>query len=230
MNHILILEGEVSKTLNTSIEALITKSLTCRAVATSNKVDFKFELQRVLFNLIILDIDIIDTSTIGLVRFARNQGVQCPILILTSELKESLHGKMNALPDVHLLVKPFHEKNIVGISEKLLKTKKVPKQLYRRFYTNQMAHLESLESGSSLLTSMYNLSRGGGYCEFEAVERVAIGEFLRVKVNLNDSDREYTLNAKVVWTVPKGRFSGRFGVGFKFVKPEDAYRSLISKM
>src|SRR5690606_24744522 len=122
--------------------------------------------------------------------------------------------RLHYMPDVHLLAEPYYEKNLIGIVRKLLISKRVPKQMYRRFNTNQIAEVEELSSGASVLTSMYNLSKGGAYCEFEAADSLSVGDYIRMKVAIPDTNSEYTFNAKVVWTTPKGRFSGRFGCGF----------------
>ena len=56
------------------------------------------------------------------------------------------------------------------------------------------------------------------------------GDLLRIKIKLNDVERAHTLNARVVWTTEKGSFSGRSGIGMKFVKPEDIHRFLMDKI
>jgi Tfp pilus assembly protein PilZ len=108
--------------------------------------------------------------------------------------------------------------------------RRVPRQVHPRYNTNVLAQIESMVTGNPLLTSMYNLSKGGAYCEFDSDETFTVGDLVKLKVNLEDTKSDYDLSAKVIWTVKKGRFSGRFGCGFKFVSTQDAYHSLISKL
>src|SRR5690606_34559234 len=108
-------------------------------------------------------------------------------------------------------------------------SRRVPKQLYPRFNTNQIAEIETLEDGGNLLTSMYNLSKGGAYCEFDSPTPVTVGDMVRVRIHLDEKNSDYAINAKVIWTTAKGRFSGRFGCGMKFVSSRDIYKTLLSK-
>lgn len=147
-----------------------------------------------------------------------------PILVLTAEISADLQNELAFYHDVHLLMKPMTENGLLGLVRKLLVAHRVPKQVYRRFNTNQIAEVEALSSGDCILTSLYNLSKGGAYCEYDGQAPMSVGDILRLKVFLNDTNSEYTFNAKVVWTTNKGRFSGRFGCGFKFVSGRGTYR------
>ncbi|MCB0350365.1 MAG: PilZ domain-containing protein [Bdellovibrionales bacterium] len=183
------------------------------------------------FHIAIIDHAVTDDDAIAIVEFLKNSGMSFPVLIITDKIQLKYNGKLNMLQDIHVMVRPVSEKNVVGLTKKLLKARQVPKQNFRRFNTNQIAEVEDLASGNSLLTSMYNLSKGGAYCEFDSRNStVAVGDLFRMKVFITDTNSEYTFSAKVVWTTPKGRFSGRYGCGFKFVNPKDVYRSQLSKV
>ena len=152
-------------------------------------------------------------------------------MVLASE-KMTPEGKkfLSELAEVHTLSAPYGDRALVGLTRKLMLARRVPRQAHRRFNTNLMAQLESMSTGNPLLTSMYNLSKGGAYCEFDSRDNISVGELIKLKINLEDTKSDYDLSAKVVWTVKKGRFSGRFGCGFKFISTQDAYHSLISKL
>jgi hypothetical protein len=83
---------------------------------------------------------------------------------------------------LNFLQKPFDDKELIGLVRKLLMTKQIPQQLYKRFRTNQLASIENLADGSRLDSNMYNLSKGGVYCEFSAEPRFAVGDVVRMKV------------------------------------------------
>jgi DNA-binding NtrC family response regulator len=177
-----------------------------------------------IFALTILDQALVDEKTIQMIDNLRRAGYAFPILVITSKIHGIHNSRLDLFHDVHVLVRPTHEKNILGLVRKLLASRRVPKQNFRRYNTNQVAQVEALTSGDNLISNMYNLSRGGAYCEFDGINGLAVGEIFRVRVYLTDTKSEYTFNAKVVWTTPKGRFSGRYGCGFKFLTAKDSYR------
>jgi Tfp pilus assembly protein PilZ len=152
-----------------------------------------------------------------------------PVLIVASNIDKHFGEQLSFLADVHMLLKPITEKSLIGLIRKLLVAHRVPKQVYQRFNTNQIAQMEALSNGDNILSSMYNLSKGGAYCEYEGQDPISVGDLLRLKVVLDETQKEYTFNAKVVWTTTKGRFTGRFGCGFKFVSAKDTYRSMLSR-
>ena len=187
------------------------------------------QLDSKVFNLTVIDQAEVTDNMMKLIDWLRTTSYSFPILIHTEKVPPQLLGKLNLLHDIHMLIKPTVDKSIIGLVRKLLVAKRVPKQQYRRFNTNQIAQMEALSSGDSLLTSMYNLSKGGAYFEYDGHAPLTIGDLCRVKVFISDTNNEFTFNAKVVWTTPKGRFSGRTGCGIKFVNSKDTYRSLLSK-
>lgn len=208
---------------------MMESQLPVQVVGAYDLASVQGQLQTHNVNIAIIDQEITDDDAIAIVEHLKKSGTSFPVLIVTDKVQLRHNGKLNLLQDIHVLVRPVFEKNIVALTRKLLQTKKVPKQNYRRFNTNQIAQVEALTSGDSLLTSMYNLSKGGAYCEFDSQRAFGIGDLFRMKVFITDTNSEYTFNAKVVWTTPKGRFSGRFGCGFKFVSAKDMYRSQLSK-
>jgi Tfp pilus assembly protein PilZ len=189
----------------------------------------KDQLATKVFSLVLMNQILFNEKSLTLIDYLKNSGHALPVLVLADKILQEYQKRLNLLLDIHILMRPVLDKNITGLVRKLLQVRSVPKQIYRRFNTNQMAQMEGLASGDNLLTSMYNLSKGGVYCEFESPSRVTIGDLFRMKVCLDETSSEYTFNAKVVWTTPKGRFSGRTGCGMKFVSAKDTYRALLSK-
>jgi Tfp pilus assembly protein PilZ len=208
----------------------IERQLSHRVFTANDKASLNNRLRDKVYNLFIVEVAEANEKTMQFMQELRNEGFHFPILVVASRASFPVQERFNSVPEAHLLLRPFHEKNLVGIVRKLLVSKRVPKQMFRRFNTNQIAQVEALESGSSLLTSMYNLSKGGAYCEFESDENITVGDFIRVKVSIPDTNNQYTFNAKVVWTTGKGRFSGRFGCGLRFVSAKDTYRAMMSKV
>jgi Tfp pilus assembly protein PilZ len=221
----------ISETAESSdeIKSLIERDLPYQVFTALDSDSVKVQLESKVFNLAIVDCQAVTVETLAMISWLKGASYNFPIMVLTDKIQPTLQGKMNLLHDIHVLLRPALEKSILGLVRKLMVAKRVPKQNFRRFNTNQIAQMEALTTGDSLLTSMYNLSKGGAYCEFEGAAPLTIGDMIRVKVFLNDTNSEYTFNAKIVWTTPKGRFSGRFGCGFKFVSSKDMYKALLSK-
>ena len=187
------------------------------------------EVESRLFHLVILDYRQVDANVMRTLHWLQGMNYSFPILIISEKVAEPLLQKLSTLSNIYLLMKPAADVALVGLVKKLLLARRVPKQAHRRFKTNQIVQMDSLTSDRSLLTNMFNLSKGGAYCEFEGGGAVTVGDLYRMKINLSDTSREYTFNAKVVWTTPDGRFSGRIGCGLKFVSEEETQRSLLSR-
>ena len=158
-----------------------------------------------------------------------DEGHVFPIILITE--KKQLPDTYNAfdMPHLHVVQEPVEEKTLFGLARKLVVSKNIPQQKFRRFRTNQVAEVEAIMEGDSLSGNMYNLSKGGAYCEFDGPRVFAVGDLVRMKINLADMKSERLMNAKVVWTTVKGRTSGRPGVGMQFVNAQDTYKYLIDR-
>jgi response regulator RpfG family c-di-GMP phosphodiesterase len=207
----------------------VERKLAVQSTVVKNDNALRARLEEKVFHLFVVDVNVLTPDVIALIQDIRERGFSLPVLVVSNEAKSPNIVDLHHMPMVHLLLRPFHEKAFLGIIRKLLISKAVPKQVYRRFNTNQIAQLERLTSGEEVLTSMYNLSKGGAYCEFDSSETLVVGDVVRMKVALNDLDSEHTFNAKVVWTTRKGKFSGRFGCGVRFVNAKDIHRMLLAK-
>ncbi len=188
------------------------------------------ELESSVFNLGIFRVKEIDQDTLRKISMMRSMGYKFPLLIAADNIGIKFSDLLKKLSDVHILSTPFRDVSLVGLARKILMGQQVPRQFFRRFYTNQIAELESLGSGDSHLSCMYNLSEGGAYCEFENKDGIGIGDLFRVKVDKENMNSQHILNAKVVWTTDKGKFSGRFGCGLRFISQKEVYQSLMAKL
>ncbi len=128
------------------------------------------------------------------------------------------------------LRKPFDEQALVGVTRKLMVSRSLTQQRHKRFNTQQSALLETFMSGESLPSQIYNLSVGGAYCEFFGKSNVAVGDLVKLKVQLDDVGRYHVINAKIVWITRNGSRTGGPGAGMKFVKYDDIYRQLMEKV
>jgi DNA-binding NtrC family response regulator len=208
---------------------IVEQKLLCHVYQAMSQHDAEIHLENKVFNLAVVDFKVLNKTALEIIHWMQKSQYSFPILVITEKIEVETHMNLSLLNGIYLLIRPFSDLALVGLVRKLLSTKKVPKQEFRRFNTNQIIELEALGSGENMMTSMYNLSRGGAYCEFEANTNVSVGDVFRMKVFLTDTQTEYTFNAKIVWTTPSGRFSGRSGCGIKFVNKKDIYRSQLSQ-
>lgn len=188
------------------------------------------QLESKVFTCAIFRIPQADLTTIDMLQEIRDLGQRFPLLIAADKASEVVAPWVKNEHDIHVLLTPFNERGFLGLTRKLIAVRRVPRQTFRRFHTNQIAEVENLGSGGSVLTCMYNLSQGGAYCEFDSQDGVNVGDLIKVRVNTTEKETEHVLNAKVVWTTPKGRFSGRAGFGFRFVSQREANQALLSKL
>lgn len=159
----------------------------------------------------------------------RKQGFNSPALILADELRfDRFLGKEDHR--LFFLPKPFDERSFVGVARKLMVSRTITQQRFKRFPTQQTATMETFMSGETLPSQIYNLSMGGAYCELFGRCNVSVGDLVKLKVHLEDLGRQHVMNAKVVWMTRNGPCTGGQGVGMKFVKYDDIYRQLMEKV
>lgn len=218
-----------SEKTSSEIRFAIERNMSHRVIEVFTRGDMKKQLESVVFNLVIIDAVNADERVQEKITWLRSVGCIFPILVIAEKTVARYHDRIVSVDDVHMLLRPLFEKNIVGLVRKLLVAKRVPKQLYRRYNTNQLAQIEGLISGDNLLISVFNLSQGGAYIELDSKTDLSVGELYRLRVNIENTNNQYTFNAKVVWTTQEGRFSGRFGCGLKFVSAKETHHTLLMK-
>ncbi len=160
----------------------------------------------------------------------RGTGYSYPILMITDSIGQTNIEEVNDKHKIYFMERPFELKTLKGLARKLVSSRVVPQQVFRRYRTNVEATLETFISGDKFTTHMFNLSRGGAYFEFPKKPSVGIGDLLRLKVLLSEKEREHQVHGRVVWMTHKGHAAGGYGVGVKFMKSTDIYRTLLDKV
>lgn len=160
----------------------------------------------------------------------RNNGFNYPILMITDSIANLKVDELNDRHRIYFMERPFELKTLKGLARKLMVAKTVPQQVFRRYRTNISATLETFISGDKFITHMFNLSRGGAYFELPKKPNVGIGDLLRLKVHLNDMERDHNVHGRVIWTTHKGHAAGGYGLGIKFMKSTDIYRKLLDRV
>lgn len=181
-------------------------------------------------DLVILNIDLFTRDKIPLAANIRGAGFEFPILILSRVIAGDTYTTIEKLGKSLILEKPYEDKDLWGLLEKMIQGQIARQRYHRRFYTNQNAALEPFHSAKKLEGRLCNLSRGGAYLEHNQEGGFQQGELVKVNVDLSSVSRAYSVNAKVVWSKPatNGPLSGSIGV--EFLKTGDVYRNLLSKL
>ena len=68
------------------------------------------------------------------------------------------------------------------------------------------------------------------YFETEKKPAASVGDLVKMQVVLDDVSKSHMMSARIVWTTRKGAYSGGYGLGVKFVRNEEIYRSLLEKL
>jgi Tfp pilus assembly protein PilZ len=160
----------------------------------------------------------------------RADGFNYPMMMITDALGDLKIEELSDKHKIYFLERPFELKTFKGLARKLMVSRTVPQQVFRRYRTNITATLETFISGERYYTHMFNLSRGGAYFELTQKPMVGVGDLLRLKVNLADMEKEHHIHGRIVWTTHKGHAAGGYGLGVKFMKSTDIYRNLLDKV
>lgn len=215
---VVALKQQLTKTTGYEVELV---SVAQRAIQriTAGKVD-----------LCVFNFDLFTKDKIKLASDLRSLGYDFPVLVLSRIISTDSYEAIRNMHNTILLEKPFEQKDLHGLSEKLINGTNVHQRHHRRFYTNQKALISPFQGGDATLAKLFNLSRGGAYLESTEKPKVKKGDIVQVNVQLNEVYRQYNVNAKVIWTTTDGLWGTGSGYGIEFLKAKDVYRDLLHKI
>lgn len=147
------------------------------------------------------------------------------LLIAKTQLVEAIRD-LRSIEQVCFLEKPFETKDLQGIVRKYMNERAVAQRIHRRYNIMQEAEVEFQGRADKKFSRLFNLSKGGAYMEFLTLVPVKVGEILRLKMELRDVNRTYTMPAKVVWMM-KSTSNGCTGCGVEFLGRGDVQRVII---
>jgi DNA-binding NtrC family response regulator len=182
------------------------------------------------FHLLITQTGNLARQDLNFAKQLRDLGYSYPIMTITDSLGVESFEEAAEKLRLFFLERPFELKALKGLARKLMVAKSVSQQIFRRYRTNLNATVETFVSGERYTTHMFNLSRGGAYFELSQRPIVSVGDLLRVKVSLADVEKDHQVHGRVVWTTHKGHSAGGYGLGVKFMKSNEIYRSLLDKV
>jgi Tfp pilus assembly protein PilZ len=181
-------------------------------------------------HLLMLQTGNLAAQDVAYARSIRQLGFSYPVLMITDQVGNTNIEELNDKHKIYFLERPFELKSLKGLARKLMVARTVPQQVFRRYRTNLSATLETFVSGEKYTSHMFNLSRGGAYFESNKKPTVQVGDLLRLRVHLSDVERDHHVHGRVVWTTHKGHAAGGYGLGIKFMKSTDIYRTLLDKV
>lgn len=175
--------------------------------------------------LFIYDTSIVTHLTFEYIDEIYQRGFDKPTLILVDKASPQLKD-FDKYKRVHVLEKQLMSKMLSSLCVRLIENPDLETQAFRRYSTFQPMRIESLLDGAHLDSFMTNLSLGGACCVFEDDSNINLGDLVRLKVSLNELDRQHNMHAKVVWK-KRDDETGQTGIGLKFISEHDMYNQLL---
>ncbi len=166
------------------------------------------------------------SEAISLVQL-REAGYRGQVLVMAKANATAAVKSLQAMDGVVFLEKPFEAKDLIGIVRKMLTERAVAQRVHRRYNTNESAEVELYGRSDRFLTKVHNMSKGGAYLEFQQPTALKVGDMVRVKVELKDVNRIYTMPARVVWTSRAASVRGGIGAGVEFIGTPDVKKTIL---
>lgn len=153
----------------------------------------------------------------------RKRGFLSSVLMLTKLPELKMIREFDEIKNFLILEKPYEDRELNGISAKLLNSVEVQQRKFRRFNTNQKVEITSYKTDYKSKSQVQNISMGG-LCIEGTGSDLKIGDLLKIHFVLDKINADRVMHARVVWVknadVPMA--------GVQFVKEEDVYNDLLN--
>lgn len=180
-------------------------------------------------NLVMFDTEVLTVDKMNFTKAIRSLGYDAPVVMLAKAVAPKARELLSIFKKTVILEKPLEHKLFYGVTSKLLEGKDVPQQYFKRFYTNQETTVEQLGRNLKYDCSMLNLSKGGAYLEIPD-ENADVRGIIKMKIRLHEMDKQYEVNARVVWNSKSSIWGKGQGVGVEFIQAKDVYRNLLNNL
>jgi hypothetical protein len=155
----------------------------------------------------------------------RKKGFLAPILLISRVGSDQDLNELESLHNFVLLEKPYIDKDLLGIANKMLKTAQVAQRKFRRFSANQTVSLSSYKNEYKSESKIHNISLGGVCLESDCAE-LKVGDLLHLNFTLDRLNTERSMSGRVVWVRPGEKTSA----GVEFVKDKEVYGQLLKSI
>ncbi len=181
------------------------------------------------YHTVIMDMEVVTDEKVQLAANLKRLGYGFPVLIVGKSISKTCYEKLEKIPRLVLLEKPFEDKDFFGIMSKMISGREVKQKQHRRFYTNQTARIELFGSAAPVPAKMLNLSKGGAYFEVTG-DNLDVGKIVKLNVDLSEVSKQYQVNARVVWKSPNKDKMVSNNIGVEFIHATDVYRNLLNNI
>lgn len=154
----------------------------------------------------------------------RKKGCLASVLLLSKMTDGSMVEALEPVNNLVVLEKPYLERDLCGITQKLLNVGRINQRKFRRYEVQQNVSLSSYKSGFNADTIVRNMSRGG-LCVSGGIDGLKAGDLLRVEFHLEKINARRAVNGKVVWVANE---NNEPQAGLEFIKDADVYGHLLN--
>lgn len=182
------------------------------------------------YSLVVFNLNKFSEDKLEMAKHLRDMGHYFPLMAIAKEPTFDTLLQIETLPNTVLLEKPYDDKDLVGLAQKLIAGATVNQRIFRRFITNQMASVEVFPTGDVLHSHIFNLSRGGAYLEVANEVSLNKGDIIKVDVKLRQLNKRHGFHAKVIWTSDKASWNKGKAVGIEFLKSENIYAEMLAAL
>lgn len=159
----------------------------------------------------------------------RDAGYTGPVMVVAKVMADTALRQLRSNQAVVFLEKPFETKDLIGIMRKMLLARAVAQRIHRRFNTDEMAEIVPFGQSNVYSSRVCNMSKGGAYLEFFRSAPIRKGDMVRLKVELKEVNRVYTVPAKVVWTGRTSDAGSNFTAGVMFIGAPNVTKNVIGE-
>lgn len=228
MNSKILLVGNHAESTR-EIKRLLTLNKLYKVIQATDAHEAVRKLSQDKMNLVMFDTEVLTVDKMNFTKALRSLGYGSPVLMLAKAVAPKARELLKIFTKTVILEKPLEHKLFFGVTSKMLEGKEVPQQYYKRFYTNQETTVEQIGKNQKFECSMLNLSKGGAYLEI-ADENADVRGIIKMKVSLSEMDKQYEVNARVVWNSKSSIWGKGQGVGVEFIQAKDVYRNLLNNL
>lgn len=174
-------------------------------------------------DLIIFDLDDLSEDKIQSILSMRDIDDKTPIVLLGNKINDMALEILKAFPNILVLEKPRGIGALESVASKFLRGETVYNRKYRRFNTKETAQIILFSNGKEYDCHIVNLSKGGAFLEIKNFTEKVEG-LIKIKLNLNQIQKDYTLSAKIVWNLVT---QNSCQIGIQFIKSNDIYSQFL---
>lgn len=152
----------------------------------------------------------------------RKKGFLGSVILMSRVMDSGLFDQFETLNNFVLVEKPYADKDLRGISEKMFRASQVAQRKFRRFTTNQDVAMVSYKTEFKSVTKVNNISLGGLCVEGHRGD-LAVGDLLKINFSFEKLNVERVMNGRVIWVQNGAKPSA----GIQFLKEEEVYGQLL---